>query len=207
MRVPVSRTGASCSGVRTRSTAPRRSRRRRISLRGSHGRRRLSVTNLTSTCDRTASRCAPSRSPMGRSAGRMPTSLRRSARRRSDWAWYPIRASCRSSALPSRRTRISTRARSGRRRSATNGSAMRTSSTRFGVVRTCGSTNSAPPSPAVGAPTLTSRCRQNRPRKRVQAAIAAGGRIVDDRYAPKWWTIASPDNHGVDIAGWADTEA
>ena len=43
--------------------------------------------------------------------------------------------------------------------------------------------------------------------KRVQAAIAAGGRIVDDRYAPKWWTIASPDNHGVDIAGWADTEA
>ena len=43
--------------------------------------------------------------------------------------------------------------------------------------------------------------------KRVEAAIAAGGRIVDDTYAPKWWTIASPDNHGVDIAGWADSQA
>jgi len=42
---------------------------------------------------------------------------------------------------------------------------------------------------------------------RVQAAVAAGGRIVNDRHAPKWWTIASPDNHGVDIAGWADSEA
>ncbi|KRA24754.1 hypothetical protein ASD65_10220 [Microbacterium sp. Root61] len=43
--------------------------------------------------------------------------------------------------------------------------------------------------------------------KRVRAAIAAGGRIVDDSQAPSWWTIASPDNHGVDIAGWADVEA
>ena len=38
--------------------------------------------------------------------------------------------------------------------------------------------------------------------QRVKAAVAAGGRIVDDSGAPKWWTIASPDNHGVDIAGW-----
>ena len=43
--------------------------------------------------------------------------------------------------------------------------------------------------------------------KRVEAAVAAGGRIVDDTYAPKWWTIASPDNHGVDVAGWADSQA
>jgi 4a-hydroxytetrahydrobiopterin dehydratase len=43
--------------------------------------------------------------------------------------------------------------------------------------------------------------------KRVQAAIAAGGRIADDSYAPRWWSIASPDNHGVDIAGWADVES
>jgi len=43
--------------------------------------------------------------------------------------------------------------------------------------------------------------------KRVKAAIAAGGRIVDDSAAPKWWTIASPDNHGVDVAGWADSQA
>jgi 4a-hydroxytetrahydrobiopterin dehydratase len=36
------------------------------------------------------------------------------------------------------------------------------------------------------------------------AALAAGGRMVDDSHAPDRWTIASPDNHGVDIAGWAD---
>ncbi|WP_159989478.1 MULTISPECIES: VOC family protein [Rathayibacter] len=40
--------------------------------------------------------------------------------------------------------------------------------------------------------------------KRVQAAVTAGGRIVDASEAPKWWTLASPDNHGIDIAGWAD---
>lgn len=42
---------------------------------------------------------------------------------------------------------------------------------------------------------------------RVRAAVAAGGRVVDDSHAPRWWTIASPENHGVDIAGWADSEA
>ncbi|HWT33179.1 MAG TPA: VOC family protein [Microbacterium sp.] len=41
---------------------------------------------------------------------------------------------------------------------------------------------------------------------RVRAAIAAGGRLVDDSHAPRWWTLASPDNHGVDIAAWPDTE-
>ena len=40
---------------------------------------------------------------------------------------------------------------------------------------------------------------------RVAAAIAAGGRLVDDSRAPMWWTIASPDNHGIDIAAWTDT--
>jgi hypothetical protein len=40
---------------------------------------------------------------------------------------------------------------------------------------------------------------------RVDAAIAAGGRLVDDSHAPAWWTLASPDNHGVDIASWTDT--
>lgn len=40
---------------------------------------------------------------------------------------------------------------------------------------------------------------------RVDAALAAGGRLVDDSHAPAWWTIASPDNHGVDIASWLDT--
>jgi 4a-hydroxytetrahydrobiopterin dehydratase len=42
---------------------------------------------------------------------------------------------------------------------------------------------------------------------RVAAALAAGGRLVDDSRAPMWWTVASPDNHGVDIAGWTDTDS
>lgn len=40
---------------------------------------------------------------------------------------------------------------------------------------------------------------------RVDAALAAGGRLVDDAYAPAFWSLASPDNHGVDIASWTDT--
>lgn len=39
---------------------------------------------------------------------------------------------------------------------------------------------------------------------RVDAAVAAGGRLVDDSHAPSWWSLASPDNHGVDIAAWPD---
>jgi len=41
---------------------------------------------------------------------------------------------------------------------------------------------------------------------RVAAALAAGGRIADDSHAPEWWTLASPENHGVDIAVWPDFE-
>jgi 4a-hydroxytetrahydrobiopterin dehydratase len=40
---------------------------------------------------------------------------------------------------------------------------------------------------------------------RVDAALAAGGRLADDSHAPDWWSLASPDNHGVDIASWTDT--
>lgn len=40
---------------------------------------------------------------------------------------------------------------------------------------------------------------------RVDAALAAGGRLVDDSQAPAFWSLASPDNHGVDIASWTDT--
>jgi len=39
---------------------------------------------------------------------------------------------------------------------------------------------------------------------RVEAALAAGGRLVDDSRAPLWWSLASPDNHGVDIAAHPD---
>ena len=45
----------------------------------------------------------------------------------------------------------------------------------------------------------------DRARERVDAALSAGGRLVDDTRAPMWWTIASPDNHGIDIAAWTDT--
>ena len=41
---------------------------------------------------------------------------------------------------------------------------------------------------------------------RVAAALAAGGRLADDSHVPNWWTLASPDNHGVDIAAWPDFE-
>ena len=43
-------------------------------------------------------------------------------------------------------------------------------------------------------------------RARVDAALAAGGRLVDESHAPAWWSLASPDNHGVDIASWTDTQ-
>lgn len=45
---------------------------------------------------------------------------------------------------------------------------------------------------------------EDQARSRVDAAIAAGGRLVDDSEAPNWWTLVSPDNHGVDIVAYAD---
>jgi 4a-hydroxytetrahydrobiopterin dehydratase len=41
---------------------------------------------------------------------------------------------------------------------------------------------------------------------RVAAVVAAGGRLADDSHVPEWWTLASPDNHGLDIAGWNDSD-
>ena len=40
----------------------------------------------------------------------------------------------------------------------------------------------------------------------VAAALEAGGRLADDSHVPQWWTLASPENHGVDIAAWPDFE-
>jgi 4a-hydroxytetrahydrobiopterin dehydratase len=40
---------------------------------------------------------------------------------------------------------------------------------------------------------------------RLDAALAAGGRLHEQLDMADTWTVASPDNHGVDIAGWADT--
>jgi 4a-hydroxytetrahydrobiopterin dehydratase len=42
---------------------------------------------------------------------------------------------------------------------------------------------------------------------RIDAAVAAGGRIADDSSAPQWWTLADPENHGVDITTWWGREA
>jgi 4a-hydroxytetrahydrobiopterin dehydratase len=38
---------------------------------------------------------------------------------------------------------------------------------------------------------------------RVDAALAAGGRLVSDAQAPRWWTLADPEGNEVDVAAWA----
>lgn len=42
---------------------------------------------------------------------------------------------------------------------------------------------------------------------RIEAAVAAGGRIADASEAPEWWTLADSENHGVDITTWWGREA
>lgn len=37
---------------------------------------------------------------------------------------------------------------------------------------------------------------------RVAAALAAGGRLVTDKFAPMWWTLADPEGNEVDLATW-----
>lgn len=37
---------------------------------------------------------------------------------------------------------------------------------------------------------------------RIAAAIAAGGHLVSDEYAPAWWTLADPEGNEVDVATW-----
>jgi 4a-hydroxytetrahydrobiopterin dehydratase len=37
---------------------------------------------------------------------------------------------------------------------------------------------------------------------RVAAALAAGGTLVSDRFAPMWWTLADPEGNEVDLATW-----
>lgn len=39
---------------------------------------------------------------------------------------------------------------------------------------------------------------------RVEAMLGAGGRLAERSSPPDWWTLASPDNHGIDIAAWGD---
>jgi 4a-hydroxytetrahydrobiopterin dehydratase len=63
-----------------------------------------------------------------------------------------------------------------------------------------------PPKPGRGRVHIDVSVPADRAEARVAAAVAAGGRIADDSYAPRWWTLASPENHGVDIAAWPDFE-
>ena len=37
---------------------------------------------------------------------------------------------------------------------------------------------------------------------RIDAALAAGGRIVSDAHAPLWWTLADPEGNEADLAIW-----
>ncbi len=37
---------------------------------------------------------------------------------------------------------------------------------------------------------------------RVAAAIAAGGHLVSDRFAPAWWTVADAEGNEADVATW-----
>ena len=36
----------------------------------------------------------------------------------------------------------------------------------------------------------------------VAAAVAAGGRILNDAHAPMWWTLADPEGNEADVATW-----
>jgi 4a-hydroxytetrahydrobiopterin dehydratase len=40
---------------------------------------------------------------------------------------------------------------------------------------------------------------------RVEAGVAAGGRIVNDSNVPDWWTLADPEGNEVDVAPWPDS--
>ncbi len=39
---------------------------------------------------------------------------------------------------------------------------------------------------------------------RLKAALAAGGRVVNDASAPEYWTLADPEGNEVDLAPWRD---
>jgi pterin-4a-carbinolamine dehydratase len=63
-----------------------------------------------------------------------------------------------------------------------------------------------PPRPRRGRTHIDVSVPADQAEARVAAALAAGGRLADGSHAPHWWTLASPENHGVDIAAWPDVE-
>lgn len=64
-----------------------------------------------------------------------------------------------------------------------------------------------PPRPGRGRTHIDVSVPADQAEKRLKAALAGGGRLVRGSDEDRSWTIASPDNHGVDIAGWADLQA
>jgi pterin-4a-carbinolamine dehydratase len=63
-----------------------------------------------------------------------------------------------------------------------------------------------PPKPGRGRTHIDVSVPADQAESRVAAALEAGGRLADGSHAPQWWTLASPENHGVDIAAWPDFE-
>ncbi len=61
-----------------------------------------------------------------------------------------------------------------------------------------------PPKPRRGRTHIDVSLPADHARARVEAALAAGGRLVSSN--DEGWTIASPENHGIDIAIWPDSE-
>jgi 4a-hydroxytetrahydrobiopterin dehydratase len=47
---------------------------------------------------------------------------------------------------------------------------------------------------------------EDQAKARIDAAVAAGGRIVSDARAPYWWTLADPEGNEVDVAPWPDLD-
>ena len=117
----------------------------------------------------------------------------RSARSRRTWASRPSPGSGSSSSsrsTPGRRPRSS---RSGPRCSAprTGGT---TSPTRRARSRRCGSRTPTVTTCRGNASTSTCGSRSTRPRRRIDAAVAAGGTLVSDEHAPSYVVLADP--HG-----------
>ena len=63
-----------------------------------------------------------------------------------------------------------------------------------------------PPRPGRGRTHIDVSVPADQAEARVAAALDAGGRLADDSHAPMWWSLASPENHGIDIAAWPDFE-
>jgi len=61
-----------------------------------------------------------------------------------------------------------------------------------------------PPKPRRGRTHIDVSVPADQAEARVAAALQAGGRLADETHAPLWWTLASPENHKVDIAAWPD---